>query len=190
MAKVFIVLLSVLVVLNGMTFLVVVNQGSAPGQGGSPREADAAAKKPQGPDPTAQKMESIERAIQGVKGSMDRLSSKVDGLQAKVNQVASRPTIAPAAAQALPPPTGVPSQRPISPVRRGPVDYSRIAAPQASGSQPAAEEEASEEGPAAAEPEPAAEEPAAESSEDGAAQTPAAEEGEGAAPAEGDGESP
>ena len=200
MAKIFIVLLSVLVVLNGMTFLVVVNQTSSPAQGVSSREADAAGKKP-GADLTLQKLDNLERVVQGVKGSMDRLSSKVDGLQSKVNQVASRPAAAPAVTQPLP----APGSSRISPVRRGPVDYSRITTPQASGAQAngsAAQEEAADEesqapaegsaGPAPA-PAPPPVEGAAEGTEEGSGQAqPAPDAAEGAAPGEtpGQGESP
>jgi hypothetical protein len=202
MAKIFIVLLSVLVVLNGMTFLVVVNQTSSPAQGVSSREADAAGKKP-GADLTIQKLDNLERVVQGVKGSMDRLSSKVDGLQSKVNQVASRPAAAPAVTQPLP----APGSNRISPVRRGPVDYSRITTPQASGAQesgntPAAsaEEGTDEEGQApadgSAQPAPAPQpvEGAAEGTEEGSGQAqPAAESTNGAAPgaaAQGETETP
>jgi hypothetical protein len=199
MAKIFIVLLSVLVVLNGMTFLVVVNQTSSPAQGVSSREADAAGKKP-GADLTVQKLDNLERVVQGVKGSMDRLSSKVDGLQSKVNQVASRPAAAPAVTQPLP----APGSNRISPVRRGPVDYSRITTPQASGAQAngsAGQEEAADEesqapaeGSAQPAPAPPPVEGAAEGTEEGSGQAqPAAESTEGAAPgaaAQGETETP
>jgi hypothetical protein len=196
MAKVFIVLLSALVVLNGMTFLVVVNQGTAPGQG-APSQADAAARK-QGPDPTHQKLESLERTVQGFKGSMDRLSSKVDGLQAKVNQVASRPSIAPAAVEPLPPPSASRAKRQIPAAQRGRIDYSRITTPEAQPAEPAPDEEANDEDAAAtAEAQPAAqpadeaaeetapaEGTAAEGAEGAAGQTPVPEGAEGTTPGE------
>ncbi len=143
MAKVLIVLAGVLVVLNGMTFLVVVNQ-----EGGTPKGGGASVvgpvRGPSTPDLNTQKLESLVQNVQSVSRSLGDLSRKVDELQRKVSLSAARsiPAPAPVTAAAAPAVNGVtsslPSRAAPPAVRKGPVEFSRPGggqAPAAGGEQ-------------------------------------------------------
>ena len=147
MAKALIFLLGVLVVLNGMTFLVVVNQ-APPGS----HAADAAGKSPKA-DASDKRLERIEELVGNLQKTVGNLSVKVDGLPSKVSQSVQRssPAVsAPAVAQ--PESAPAPKGRGRTPprVRTSPADFSRHTdlqgAPPAAAPDPA-EETTDAEGP-------------------------------------------
>jgi hypothetical protein len=161
MAKALIFLLGVLVVLNGMTFLVVVNQAPPVTSG-----ADAAGK-PKGSDPNEKRLERIEELVNGLSRTVSNLSQKVDGLPSKVSQTVSRMPAPAAAVQADPSSTPTKANRGrINPsrVRSGPVDYSRHTEAQGAPAQPSREEMTDDESTPAAAPAPPAETAAPEAS--------------------------
>jgi len=148
MAKALIFLLGVLVVLNGMTFLVVVNQ-APPGS----HAADAAGKSPKA-DASDKRLERIEELVGNLQKTVGNLSVKVDGLPSKVSQSVQRssPAVsAPVAAQ--PESAPAPKGRGRTPprVRTSPADYSRHTdlqgAPPAAAPDAAQEETTDAEGP-------------------------------------------
>ncbi|MGQ9591849.1 MAG: hypothetical protein ACUVYA_16335, partial [Planctomycetota bacterium] len=91
MAKLFIALLGALVILNALTFLVLVSQEPVPG--GRPRQP--AAESPEAADQRARQIGSLEIAIRSLRTTLDNLSRKVDELPRKV--AAAVPNPAPAA---------------------------------------------------------------------------------------------
>ena len=127
MAKIFISLLAVLVVLNGMTFLIVVNQSD------SPTEAEPAANAAGGRTPAATPTASrditqLKAELQSLRTSMTNLTRKVDDLSRKLpTSVSSAVTRAVNSSLAMRAPaspgsgTGGPAA-----TREGPVDYSRV----------------------------------------------------------------
>ena len=150
MAKALIFLLGVLVVLNGMTFLVVVNQAPPV----SPA-ADAAGKSPKG-DASEKRLERIEELVGNLQKTVGNLSVKVDGLPSKVSQTVQRsspPVTAPVVAQPESAPAPKGRSRTPPRVRTSPVDYSRHTDLQGAPPAPApdpAEETNDAEGPAPA----------------------------------------
>lgn len=128
MAKVFIALLAVVVVLNGMTFLIVVNQ-SAP-----PTEAEPATNpaSPRVPATSARDITQLKSEISSLRNSLTNLTRKVDDLSRKLPTPAS---VSAAVTQAINSalamaPEEMPAEEPGEPPagRTGPVDYSRVPA--------------------------------------------------------------
>jgi hypothetical protein len=140
MAKVLLFLAVVIVILNGMTFLLVVNQGSGPEKSATAGGAQPGARTTTGgPDVHAQKLETLIQNVQTVSKSLGDLSRKVDDLQRKVSLASTRTLPAPApvtagtaaAATALSPSSGNgsltrPSRPPPAAVRNGPTEISRV----------------------------------------------------------------
>ena len=131
MARILLVLAAVLLLLNGMTFLLVVNQGSSPDKSAVAATA-APHKGSTGVDPQAQKLEQISQGLQTLQKSMGDLSRKVDDVQRKVQLNATRsipaPTPAPPATGAVAPASAATAARAgarsIPPVRTGPTEMS------------------------------------------------------------------
>lgn len=136
MAKVLLVLAVVLVLLNGMTFLVVVNQGSIPEKAAAASSAPSGSRGTANPDLHSQKLETLIQNVQTVSKSLGDLSRKVDDLQRKVSLSSTRN---------LPPPAPItagaaavgnvgmaparPARTPPPPIRTGPTEISRVGAP-------------------------------------------------------------
>jgi len=188
MAKALIFLLGVLVVLNGMTFLVVVNQAPS----ASPA-ADAAGKS-QKPDASEKRLERIEELVGNLQKTVGNLAVKVDGLPSKVSQTVQRSApqvVAPVVAE--PESAPAPKTRGRTPprVRSSPADYSRRTdlqgAPPAAAPDAAQEETTDAEGPgpaAAAHPNGEAPTPDAQAPQPAGTQPAPGAEGQEAAPAE------
>ncbi len=133
MAKLFVFLLGVLVILNGLTFLLVVNQGSFPEK--SEAAAATSTAKPGASGPEGHRMESrldrIESLVQNVNKSVGDLTRKLDDLQRKVVATGgSRVPVANFQAPAAPGAAGAARLSGAPPAARtGPVDYSRLPNP-------------------------------------------------------------
>jgi hypothetical protein len=130
MAKVFILLLGILVVVNVMTFLVVVQQGTPATTAEPAGTAASSARSPATPDLQAQRLERIERQIDGLKNSIRDLSVKLDKLSLSSSRMASSGG---AASVRATPSSPSPASRVSGPPgrRTGPVDFSRPSQPPA-----------------------------------------------------------
>jgi hypothetical protein len=131
MAKLFLFLLGVLLIVNGLTFVLVLNQGSLPEKS---EAAAPASGKPGTPGPETQRLESrldgIERLVQNVTKSVGELARKVDDIPRKVGGAGARlPSAnfqAPTTASGAGGPTHSAGRSAGPPaVRTGTVDYSR-----------------------------------------------------------------
>lgn len=109
MAKIMIGLLAALLVLNALTFLVVISGTQE--SGGSAPEVSKAAR--EASDQRAQQIANIEIAVRNLKTSLDNLSRKLDDLPKKTANLIPRPT-APAYVPPAPttPPVSAPPQPP------------------------------------------------------------------------------
>ena len=96
MARIVILLLSSTIILNGMTFLVVVNQTPTPGEAEKANSATASGR-PGSPSPSVAnpKLDSVERMVRSINSDvrvlvrgLSTLEKKVSTLEGKVNQVA------------------------------------------------------------------------------------------------------
>lgn len=132
MAKLFVFLLGVLVILNGMTFLLVWNQGSLSekSEAATNTPASTAANPTAGAkgvsSPEAQR---LEMKLEGISKSVSELSRKLDDVQRKVALTSSRAPAANFQAPAGPAAVGAAGTRsPAAPpaARTGEVDYSRL----------------------------------------------------------------
>jgi hypothetical protein len=141
MAKVFIALLAVVVVLNGMTFLIVVNQAAPPTEAESP----ASPAGPRGPATSARDITQLKSEISSLRNSLTNLTRKVDDLSRKLPSpatISGAVTQAINAALAMAPEELPPEETGGPPAgRTGPVDYSRVPA----GTQPVEDGSAVEE---------------------------------------------
>ncbi|HVR73981.1 MAG TPA: hypothetical protein VMT52_06590 [Planctomycetota bacterium] len=147
MAKLFLFLLGLLVVLNGMTFLVVVNQG---GPSGNRSEANAASEVSRGPSASDQQVQRIETLLKNVNSSVTDLGRKVEDVQRKVAAAARNPApvLQPAASAFQPAGTALKavaprSSRQPSAVRKAPTDMSAL--PRAGTARPVAPQDDFEE---------------------------------------------
>lgn len=110
MAKLFIALLGALVILNALTFLVLVSQEPVPGD----RPRQPAAESPEAADQRAQQIGSLEIAIRSLKTTLDNLSRKVDELPKKVAAAVPNPAPAARAPSVAPARGGVPAAGPAA----------------------------------------------------------------------------
>jgi hypothetical protein len=204
MAKFFMVMLGLLLVLNVMTFLVVVSPGTEPRKTGDNAAPDAGSRRSGPTEAQLQKIDKLETAINSLKASLTALSRDVKDMPRTI--VAQLPRATAAAAEEHVPATSPspPASTPTSSSRRkGPTDFSRVTPPPAQGGPAGRTEEAEENGTGSAgQPatNPARGAPPAEGTtpppgEGEATTTPAGTEGEGAPatppaatpPAEGEG---
>lgn len=142
MAKVLLVLAIVILLLNAMTFLLVVGQGGNPEKAPPPGPAGKGS-----PEVQSQRLDQIVQTLQGVQKSLTDVSRKVDEVQRKVQLAATR-TLSPAPSppSATPDAAGAPApgasgSRVVPAVRRGPTAPSSAGSAARAQSQPADEVE-------------------------------------------------
>jgi len=140
MARILFALVVLLLLLNGMTFLLVVNQESGSEKAQAQTSSQSTSRAPNDQDQHALKLDKISQSIQTVQKSVTDLSREVKELQKRVAQNAARSipdpvqpdAVAAPAPAAAPPATGgakasrgSPS-RTIPAVRKGPTEFSAV----------------------------------------------------------------
>lgn len=130
MARILLVLAVLLLLLNGMTFLLVVSQGNGPEKMTSVVPVTAQ-KLATGTDPQTQKLELISQHVQSLQKSISELTRKVDDLQRKTQLSAARAISATAPAAAPSPATARDKPQSIPKVRSGPTETSAARAGEA-----------------------------------------------------------